>query len=146
MGFVKKGNRYSEYKSMPGGNPHNRPVLIDHGRTIDQDATVIEDGIIADSMRYISRMTAGLATGSMSQDEVCELIFVSTTYLALSSYRYIGISVKKNKVSCLLPPFCRKLNYLIYAPLHPFVFQHKPTYWTLLIHFFQPGRWIFCLY
>jgi hypothetical protein len=57
------------YKCMPGGNPHNRPVLMKDGKVIDQDATVIEDKVIADGMRYIVKMTKGLATGVMSQDE-----------------------------------------------------------------------------
>ena len=57
------------YKCMPGGNPNNRPILMKDGKVIDQDATVIEDKVIAESMRYISKMTRGLATGVLSQDE-----------------------------------------------------------------------------
>lgn len=57
------------YKSMPGGNPHDRPILMKDGKVIDQDATVIEDTVIADGMRYIAKMTKGLATGVLSQDE-----------------------------------------------------------------------------
>jgi hypothetical protein len=67
MSQVKRA--FNEYRSMPGGNPHDRPVLMKDGKVIDQDATVIEDNIIAESMRYISKMTKGLATGVMSQDE-----------------------------------------------------------------------------
>lgn len=54
---------------MPGVNPLYRPILMKDGKVIDQDATVIEDGVIADGMRYIAKMAKGLATGVLSQDE-----------------------------------------------------------------------------
>ena len=60
---------FNEYKSMPGGNPYDRPILMKDGKVIDQDATVIEDGVIAENMRYIAKMAKGLATGVLSQDE-----------------------------------------------------------------------------
>ena len=63
----KKINKVG-YKCIPGGNPSSRPILMKDGKVIDQDATVIEDKIIADSMRYISKMTKGLATGVLSHD------------------------------------------------------------------------------
>ena len=59
----------SSYTSSPSGINVGRPVLMKDGKVIDQDATVIEDKIIAESMRYISKMTRGLATGVLSQDE-----------------------------------------------------------------------------
>ncbi len=59
----------SSYKCMPGGNSHNRPILMKDGKVIDQEATVIEDKVIADGMRYIAKMAKGLATGVLSQDE-----------------------------------------------------------------------------
>jgi len=67
MGQVKR--KFNEYKSMPGGNSHDRPILMKDGKVIDQDASVIEDKVIADGMRYIVKMTQGLATGVMSLDE-----------------------------------------------------------------------------
>lgn len=67
MGQVKR--KFNEYKSMPGGNSHDRPILMKDGKVIDQDASVIEDKVIADGMRYVVKMTRGLATGVMSLDE-----------------------------------------------------------------------------
>lgn len=69
LGEKKMSKKISENFSRPGGNPHDRPILMRDGKIIDQDATVIEDSIIADGMRYISKMTRGLATGVLSEDE-----------------------------------------------------------------------------
>ena len=68
MRNVKNHQNRGKLNEINEGKP-DRPILFKDGKVVDQDATVIQDSIIAESMRYISKMTRGLSTGVLSQDE-----------------------------------------------------------------------------
>ncbi len=62
------------YKKMPGGNRTGKPIIMENGKVINVNETVIESKAIEEGMEYVSRMTAGLATGVMAMDEeYCKL-------------------------------------------------------------------------
>ena len=59
-----------EFRSMPGGNKTDQgPIIMENGKVIHLDQTMIGTEAIQKGLEYISKIAEGLATGTMAMDE-----------------------------------------------------------------------------
>lgn len=58
-------NRSGNYNK----NRSNNPIIMKDGQIIDPEKTIIDNSVIEEGMRYVSKMSIGLATGVLANDE-----------------------------------------------------------------------------